>query len=609
MLATVLLVALLTSCKDSTGLHAASSIVSVRGMRVTDTIGATVTVTVQVTGSDTRGVPVSFAVTAGSGSVSPAKTTTDETGVATANWTLGTTAGTGSDGLVATSGTLPAVKFSATALPGAPTALKVTTGNGQAGFFFLPVAVRPTVTAIDRLGNPALFSGTDVRFSVSAGGGSFSGGCCAGSEVVSNSGVAGRIVRPNDDWLLSDASPTQTLTATSPGLAPATIQATATAAPLPLNADWAQLAAQFAVIAVDAFEQTVSSPSIAARRGRVGGGAVRLREQPARAAAQLNVAPTFTASYMCCNLLAAASNAFVANAAAVTVMVQTSSSLDSGGSGSISVIESITEGAAPADSTCFGNCDLPFTATHALNLPSPGLTVSAVLSVVSGVIGTVQQLHLTGRLVYYSGTTGRMANVSDADVTVGFTGFPQRPASASGLFGVTLSNSPLPSVAVPNRADLLTYPKLLSTSDFGVQMQQDYLGPPGTDPNVFPGMFWTSLECKAPQLTAIGGAMSNIFVAASVAWPSVSPDYGYAGWVTVSPNYQSVPINYIGGPPTLAAGDTLVLPDYNFYEPYWGLFGPSASGTRTPWNAIYQVSYVVKSTGKHATYSLAYSCQ
>src|SRR5665213_1672963 len=244
---TVLLVALLTSCKDSTAPPAAAaSIVAVGSKILSDTVGATMVVTVQATGPDVSGVPVSFAVNVGRGSVSPATTTTDQTGVATAKWTLGTTAGAGSDGLVATSGTLPKVEFSATTIPDVPVALKVSTGNNQAGFFFLPVPVRPTVTAVDRFDNPAVFPGADVRFSVATGGGSFSGSCCAAGMIVSNNGYAGTIVRPNDDWLLSDASPTQTLTATSPGLAPATIQATAAAAPIPSNAAWAQLAAQFA---------------------------------------------------------------------------------------------------------------------------------------------------------------------------------------------------------------------------------------------------------------------------------------------------------------------------------------------------------------------------
>lgn len=576
-----------------------------------DTVGATVVVTVQATGPDVSGLPVSFTVKAGHGSVSPATTTTDQAGLATAKWTLGTAAGTGSDGLIATSGTLPAVEFSATTIPDVPAALKVSTGNNQAGFFFLPVPIRPSVTAVDRFGNSAAFSGADVHFSVGASGGSFSGGCCAAGEVVSNNGFAGTIVRPNDDWLLSDASPIQTLTATSPGLAPATIQATASAAPLPSSADWAQLAAQLAAIAVDAFEQTVSSTPNAAKRHRVGGGVVSLRQQQVRVAAQLNIAPTFTASYMCCNLLAATSNAFVANAAAVNVTVQTSSTLDASGSGSISLTESITEGAAPADSTCFGNCDLPFTATHALNIPPAGLTVSGVLSVANGLVGAVQQLHLTGRLVYYSGVSAPSALASNADVTFGFSDFLQGRVIPAGLFGVAMSSSPLPYVTTPNRADLPVHPALVSASDVGVPLQQDYFGPPGTnDTNeALPGQFWTWLSCPGPLMAAIGGDMLNIEVTGSMAWPSVSPDYGYAGWPTVSPTYQSIPINYFDGPLNLAAGQLLDLPAYNFYEPYWGLFGPSASGTRTPWNAIYQVSYTVKSTGQRAMYTLAYSCQ
>jgi hypothetical protein len=576
---TLPLVALLASCKESTDPHSATaSIVAVGNKTLIDTVGATVTVTVRVTGSDVGGVPVSFTVTAGGGSVNPALTTTDQAGMATGVWTLGKAAGTGSDGLIATSGTLPAVEFSATTTPGEPVALKVLAGNSQAGFFFLPIPDRPTVMAVDRFGNPAFFSGTNVHFSVSAGGGSFSGGCCAAGEIVSHGGLAGTIIRPNDDWVLSGMSATQTLTATSPGLVPAVISATAAAAPIPSDADWTQLAAQFAAIAVDAI-------------------------------AQLNTAPTFVASYKCCNVLAATSNAFAASAATVNVTVQRSSTLDASGTGSISVTETITEGAAPADSTCFGNCDLPFTATHALNLPSPGLTVSGVLSVVNGIVGAVQQLHLTGSIVYYSGTTGPSALAASANVTFHFNGSLQGPVIPTGLFGVALSNSTLPSVPSPNRADLSVYPRLVSMSDVGEPIQEDYLGPPGTSSTTTAtDQFWTRLSCPGPQMTAVGGAMADITIATGVAWPAVSPDYGYAGYVTVSPAYQVVPNSY-SNPPTLAAGQSLFLSTINVFEPYWGLFGPSASGTRTPWNAIFRVSYTVKSTGQKATYTLAYSCQ
>ncbi len=581
-----LLLALVASCKESTDPHsAATSFVAAGSKALTATVGATVTVTVHVAGSDASGVPVSFTVKAGAGSVSPAMTSTDRSGTATAQWTLGTAAGAGSDALVATSGTLPAIEFSATTVPDVPFALKVLSGNSQAGFFFLPVLNRPTVTAVDRFGNTAFFSGADVHFSVASGGGSFSGGCCAAGEIVSNEDFAGTIVRPSDDWILSGPAATQTLTATSPGLAPAVISATAVAPPLPSNADWSQLAAQFAAIAVDALQQTMSSTSI------------------------LNIAPTFTASYRCCNLLAATSNAFTANAATVNVTVQTGMRLDASVSGSISVTESITEGAPPADSTCFGNCDLPFTATHALNLPPAGLTVSAVLSVANGIVGAVQQLHLTGRLVYYSGEGGPSALASSADVTFGFSGYPQGQVVSSGMFGVALSNSPLPSVAAPNRADLPVYPRLVSMSDVGEPMQTDYLGPPGTSASASPtGLFWTWLGCPGPQMISVGGAMTNIAVAGSMAWPSVSPDYGFAGYATVAPTYQPLP-NYYGAPPNLSQGQSIPLTDFNFSEPYFGLFGPAAPGTRTPWNAIYQISYTIKSTGQKATYTLAYSCQ
>lgn len=60
---------------------------------------------------------------------------------------------------------------------------------------------------------------------------------------------------------------------------------------------------------------------------------------------------------------------------------------------------------------------------------------------------------------------------------------------------------------------------------------------------------------------------------------------------------------------TRAAGRRRAAEQSDDIDPGWGVSGPSVPGTRTPWNAIYQVSFVVKSTGQKATYTLAYSCQ
>ncbi len=414
-----LLLAVLASCKDSTAPHGgAASIVAVGDKIVTAPTGSSVVVEVQVVdayGKPVINAPISFKVEQGGGSIVPSKTSSDLTGRATAMWTLGTLLGTDSDLLSAVSGTLPAIEFVHKSPAGVPFALEAVTGDNQLGFFGLPLPIRPAITAVDRLGKPAPLSVGDIGF------GSY------GGEFVRDT-AAGIIVQMPFDWIPNETSLSDTLTVTAPGLLPAVIVAHATAAPLPSNADWAQVAAQFAAIAVDAFEHAPAPPS------------------------------TFTASYMCCNSVAAVSSLFTYSPKFVTVTGQTSATLDAGGSGSISLTESITE--VPFDSLGSGcldwqgyDCDLPFTSTQALQLPSPGLTVSAVLSVTNGVVGAVQQLHLTGGLAYYSGF-GTSPHSATADATIGYSAFPQQPAILTGTFGVSLNVLPLPRVTIPSRARL-----------------------------------------------------------------------------------------------------------------------------------------------------------
>jgi len=64
------------------------------------------------------GIPISFTVLVGGGSISPAQATTDDNGIATTNWILGAAAGTQT--VVAGFGTLTPVTFSATALAQQP---------------------------------------------------------------------------------------------------------------------------------------------------------------------------------------------------------------------------------------------------------------------------------------------------------------------------------------------------------------------------------------------------------------------------------------------------------------------------------------------------------
>ncbi len=146
---TVLLVALIASCKESTAPPTASapvaaSIHAIGGNTLTDTIGAAETLIVYVfdgSGGPVSGVPVTFSIGASRGSVSPSAVRTDQTGRATTKWTLGTKDGSSGDidSVVAvTSAPFLSIARYATVTAGAPAALKIYSGDSLAGFLSSP---------------------------------------------------------------------------------------------------------------------------------------------------------------------------------------------------------------------------------------------------------------------------------------------------------------------------------------------------------------------------------------------------------------------------------------------------------------------------------------
>jgi Leishmanolysin len=151
------------------------------------------------------GATVTFAPTAGSGSIAGGSQTTNAAGIAIAgNWTLGNP---GTDSLLATvtgpgiSGN-PAV-FTATS-QGASVAVYV--GNNQLGLVGYPVNVRPAVLVTGAGSTPV--PGTTVTFAVGSGGGSLTGG----TAITNASGVA-----QVSSWTLGSTPATNTLTATVTG--------------------------------------------------------------------------------------------------------------------------------------------------------------------------------------------------------------------------------------------------------------------------------------------------------------------------------------------------------------------------------------------------------
>lgn len=125
-------------------------------------------------GTGVGGVTVSWAVTAGGGSLSAATVTTDAQGNASVIWTLGTTAGSGNNTATASAGGLSGspVAFTASANPGPPSQITVVSGNDQTGTVAQALPQPLVVLVRDQFNNPA--GGTTVAWAVALGGGSLS---------------------------------------------------------------------------------------------------------------------------------------------------------------------------------------------------------------------------------------------------------------------------------------------------------------------------------------------------------------------------------------------------------------------------------------------------
>lgn len=164
-------------------------------------------------GNPASGVAVTFAVVSGGGSITGAAAVTNASGVATVgSWTLGP--GTGANVLRATSGTLPEVTFTATAIVGAAASVAVNAGDNQNAAPGTALQIPPSVLVRDGSGNPK--SGVQVTFAVVSGGGSITGA----SAVTNTSGVA-----TVGSWTLGNSAGVNTLSATVAGLPPVTFTA------------------------------------------------------------------------------------------------------------------------------------------------------------------------------------------------------------------------------------------------------------------------------------------------------------------------------------------------------------------------------------------------
>ncbi len=189
------------------------------GNAQSDTIGATLAIpySVKVTDADNNpvgGTTVTWAVTAGGGSVTPTSVTSP-TGIATATRVLGTAAAPqGASATVSGLSGSP-VSFTATATHGNATTLALNGGDAQTGAVNATLPVPYTVLVTDRAGNPV--GGTTVTWAVTGG------GAITPSSATATTGIA------SATRVLGPTAGTQGATATVTGLAGSPVSFTATA--------------------------------------------------------------------------------------------------------------------------------------------------------------------------------------------------------------------------------------------------------------------------------------------------------------------------------------------------------------------------------------------
>jgi len=147
------------------------------GNNQTGAAGAALAAPISVTvldqdGDPMSGVSVTFAVTAGGGSLGTPNATTNSSGVASTIWTLGSTAGSNNNqaSVTVTGYGGPIVGFMASATAGAATQIGKTAGDAQTAEVAQAVPVAPKVLLRDALNNPVV--GATVAWTVLTGGGS-----------------------------------------------------------------------------------------------------------------------------------------------------------------------------------------------------------------------------------------------------------------------------------------------------------------------------------------------------------------------------------------------------------------------------------------------------
>ncbi len=123
-------------------------------------------------GAPVAGQPVTFAAGGGAGTVLPTQVLTDVTGLAATTWTLGQSSGARIVTVSSPGVTGGPIQFGATALPGAPSSVVASGGQGQVQQAGHPFLQQLTVRVLDVFGNG--IPGQSVSWQVTGGSGTVS---------------------------------------------------------------------------------------------------------------------------------------------------------------------------------------------------------------------------------------------------------------------------------------------------------------------------------------------------------------------------------------------------------------------------------------------------
>lgn len=199
-----------------------TSLTAVSGLAQSATVGTQVASPLSVKVSDSNGVgvagvTVTFAVTAGGGTLSASSVVTDGNGIASTVLTLGAAPGTNT--VTAASGTLAGspLTFNVTGTAATATTLVLVSGSGQSGIAGQPLGAPFVVKIADSAGNGV--AGVQVTFAVTAGGGALSAASAStnASGTASTTLTLGAAPGPNSVTASSGVVPGSPVTFTATG--------------------------------------------------------------------------------------------------------------------------------------------------------------------------------------------------------------------------------------------------------------------------------------------------------------------------------------------------------------------------------------------------------